>query len=244
MDVLLCLSTALATAPSADVLKEAWESVDAAHWVFRPEFDAADYARLAAGKVVKRRENLEGPDRVVGALWTAADRDDLWVALQDEDHFEVVSGYVDEDLPGSVFADRFLYQRISLPWPFADRQWVVRIRSNRDLLQRSNGRIWERSWEVSERRGASIEAPKAVWVEQNSGGWVVCRAGTGHLLLYTVRATIGGNIPDEAATQWALLTVSGMLHEIDERARLEVKPHYRAGHAPVERPDGSRIPTY
>lgn len=231
-------------APSVEELRAAWNRVDATVWNYQPALSAADLQRLAAGKPVKRRERLEGADRVVAALWSAATKEQVWLAVQDAKHFEVVNGYVDEDLAGSVFADRILYQRIDLPWPFSPRQWVVRVRNNRALLKASDNTIWERFWEVSDRRGASLEDPDAVWVEQTSGAWTLCDAGAGTLLVYSVRAAVGGNIPDEAGTQWALMTVGGMLAGVDERARTQVGPHYTTGHPTIDGADGVPIPLF
>ncbi|MCB9675283.1 MAG: hypothetical protein H6737_09215 [Alphaproteobacteria bacterium] len=208
----------------------------------RPTFDAKEWEKLAEGKTVRRRERLDGPDRVLAALWSPASRDQLWLAIQDEQHYEVVAGYADEDLPGSTFAKRTLYQRIDLPWPFAARQWVIELESNRDLLAASQGTIWERHWRISERRGASIEDPDAVWVPETTGGWTLVEIAGGNLVIYHTRASVGGNIPDEAGTQWALMTVSGMVEEMDRRARDEVDAHYLDGHAPIERPDGTFVP--
>ena len=174
--------------------------------------------------------------------WSPATRDQLWLAIQDEGHFEVVAGYVDEDLPGSTFAQRTLYQRISLPWPFAKRQWVVDIHSNRPLLEATSGAVWERTWKRSDRRGAAAEDPDAVWVPEIEGGWTLIEAGSGNLVLYHTRASVGGNIPEEAGTQWALMTIAGMVEDVDERAFEVVDAHYLNGHDPIERPDGSTIP--
>ncbi len=240
---MLLFSFALA-GPDAPSLREAWESVDASAWVYRPEFSDKEFARLAQGKVVKRRERLDGPDRVLAALWTPSKRDPLWVSIQDENHWVIVDGYVDEDLPGSTFHDRTLYQRIGLPWPFADRQWVIDVKSNRTLLTVSSDTIWERAWSLSTRRGATVEEPDAVWIDRNDGAWVLADAEGGTLLVYHVRATVGGNIPDEAATQWSLMTVSSMIEDVNSRATSEVPTHYNGNHALIERPDGSQIPVY
>ncbi|MEZ4319917.1 MAG: hypothetical protein R3F61_20570 [Myxococcota bacterium] len=230
-----------AAAPTADTLRAAWEALDHPSWVHRPEFDARDWERLASGHTVKRRERLDGPDRVLAARWTPATRDQYWLAIQDESHFEVVSGYVDEDLPGSTFAQRTLYQRIDLPWPFARRQWVIDLSSNRDLLAATNGTVWERTWKISDRRGASLEDADAVWVPETTGGWLLAGIDGGNLIVYHTRASVGGNIPDEAGTQWALMTVAGLVEENERRALAEVDTHYVAGHEPIERPDGTHI---
>lgn len=228
--------------PDAVALRAAWEELDHSAWVHRPLITDKEFSRLAEGRTVRRRERLDGPDRVLAVAWSPAPRDAIWLAIQDEQHFEVVNGYVDEDLPGSSFSQRTLYQRISLPWPFAARQWVVDIASNRELLEATSGQVWERAWSKSERRGAKAEDPEAVWVPEIEGGWTLVGMPAGNLIIYHTRASVGGNIPDEAGTQWALMTISGMVEEMDRRAREEVDAHYIQGHEPVERPDGTMIP--
>jgi hypothetical protein len=227
--------------PSAEELKAAYAALPADGWVHRPAFSDKEWSRLAADKTVRRRERLDGPDRVLGALWTEASHDQLWLAIQDEGCFETLEGYVDEDLPGSTFANRTLYQRIDLPWPFAARQWVVDIRSNRALLIASDGAVWERSWTQSDRRGAKAEDPDAVWVPETEGGWTLIGLAGGTLLVYHTRASPGGAIPEEAGTQWALMTVASVVEDADERARTVIDAHYVAGHAAIERPDGSIV---
>lgn len=242
--MLWCFLAAQASPPDPETLRVGWDALNYSEWIRRPEFSDREWARLAQGKTIKRRERVDGADRVLGALWTSARKDPLWVGIQDENHWVVVKGYVDEDLPGSTFQHRTLYQRIGLPWPFADRQWVVDVRSNQAVLKASNGSVWERTWTLSPRRGASVEDPDAVWVEQNEGGWVLVDLASGTLVVYYVRATVDGNIPDEAATQWALMTISGMLEEVDERSRDAIPTHYVDGHVLIERPDGSKVPLY
>lgn len=242
--LLLVVSLAHADPPVAAELRAAWEATRSSHWVHRPWFTERDWSRLAAGKVVRRRERLDGPDRVVAAIWSASPKDPLWLSVQDERHWVAIDGYVDDDLPGSTFAERTLYQRIGLPWPFSDRQWVIDLRNNKELLASSRGAVWERTWSLSSRRGSPHEDPSAVWVDYNDGGWILADIGTGTLLIYHVRATVDGSLPDEAATRWALMTVGGMLRQVDERATEVVPTHYVAGHAPVVRPDDTSIPYY
>ena len=66
-----------ASPPSADVLSRDWAELTTSHWTHRPTFSAKEWGRLADGKGIKRREKLEGADRVLGALWTDAPRDAL-----------------------------------------------------------------------------------------------------------------------------------------------------------------------
>ena len=220
-----------------------WETMLKEHGKYHFDWTEAELEQLAKGQVVKRRERLDGADRAIGAMWTGASLDELWVAVQDEEHEGVVKGLIDERLPGSTFQDKILYQRIDLPWPFADRQWVIRVVNNLPLLEKSGGKCWERTWDLTPERGARNESESAVWVTTNDGGWLAAEAAGGSLLVYHVRSVIGGNIPEDAATQWSMMTLGGMLKDIVSLS-YEVPTHYVAPHGTIQRPDASHIPLF
>ena len=63
------LSVALAAQPAAEQLEQAWESHRAdldAHARYPFRFDAEAWKQLAEGKVYRRRDKLDGTDRVLG----------------------------------------------------------------------------------------------------------------------------------------------------------------------------------
>lgn len=237
------LSVALGAQPAPEALEQAWEShrndLDAhARYPFR--FDPEAWKQLAEGKVYRRRDKLDGTDRVLGVVYVPASRDATWVGIQDP-HGSYVDGFTDEDLPGSTFDARVVYQRIALPWPLADRQWVILVKNNRALIEASGGAVWERSWDLSSERGAKAEKENAVWLPVNEGGWFAIEAEGGTLLGYHARTAIGGIVPDEMALRWSFSTVDGMLANLRERAAW-AKGHYDARHDPLRRPDGTPIP--
>ncbi len=242
----LLLGTALA-APDAAALKSAWEaalptmSAQARLPVSLPD---ASWARLASGQVARHKVALTGADRVVGAVWTDVPRDALWIAILDDQHFDMVEGLTEEQLPGTGPLTKLLYQRLDLPWPLQDRQWVIDIQSNTALYRASGQTVWERAWTLGDPTLAPSPDPDAVWSATNEGGWLLVDAAGGTLVLYHVRAEIGGNVPDEASTQWAWGTLQTLLEGTVQRARAAVPPHYDARHAPLYRPDGSPIPAF
>ncbi len=200
----------------------------------------AELERLAQGHFVKRRERQKGADRAIGAIWTAASMDEMWVAVQDEGHWGLVKGLVDERLPGSTFQHKILYQRLDMPWPFADRQWVIEVVNNQDLIAASGGKVWERTWSPSEKRGAAAEREEAVWVLTNDGGWLAADVAGGTLLVFHARTVIGGNVPEDAATSWSMMTLGGMLRDLVARS-YKMPDHYVGDHGPIRRPDGTPI---
>lgn len=166
----------------------------------------------------------------------------VWLATQDP-HGSYVAGMVNEELPGSTFHDRLLYQSLDLPWPLVTRQWVIRVKNNRALLDATGDAVWERTWDLSPARGAAAERPNAVWLDVNDGGWVFADAPGGTLLAYHVRSVIGGNVPDDVATRYVLGTLEGMLESLVSRSSWMVG-HYTAGHAPIVAPDDRPVPVF
>lgn len=237
--MLLFLATAWAT-PTPAALSAAWEAhrsdLDSLA-VYPVKWSAEEWDRVAKGKVARRRERLEGADRVIGMVWVDTDPSTTWVAVQDPHGPVTVSGMVHEELPGSTFQHRLLYQSIDLPWPLATRQWVIEVKNNLPLIAATQGAVWERTWGLSSQRGAQAEQGNAVWLPVNDGGWMFVDADGGTLLVYHVRSVIGGNVPDDFATRWAFGTLSGMLSGIRDRVPW-VKTHYVEGHEALQRPDG------
>lgn len=240
----LLLAPADAATPAE--VRSAWEEHRAAldrHAVWPLSFDDAFWSRVAAGQVGRRRDSLEGVDRVVGMILVPADRDHAWVAIQDP-HAGTVDGFVEEELPSSSFDRRVVYQRIGLPWPLQARQWVIEVKNNGALREATAGAVWERTWGLSSERGAAAEAANAVWLPSNDGAWLVVDAKDhGTLVGYHVRTSIGGVVPDEAATRWSYGTISKLLEDVRSRAVDGwVDGHYREPHRPVLRPDHTEVP--
>jgi hypothetical protein len=233
-----------AAAPGPDALKQAWEATAHDDWRNRPVFTDEEWAAIAEGEILCRRDKLDGVDRAVGAAWTSASIDALWVSINDP-HFEAdVDGYVSEELPGSTFNDRTLYQRIDLPWPFAARQWVVDVSNNRPLIAATDGAVWERTWSLTDARGAKNEQPDAVWIPVNEGGMALTRSGEGTLAVYHLRMSLGGNIPNGLVSAWSVSKLEKTLDEIRTRAETRVPAHYVGDHEPVEGADGEMVPVF
>lgn len=241
--MIVSLLAAAWAVPSAAELASAWEthrSALDAQAVYPLRWTTDEYERVARGKVARRRERLDGADRVLGMVWVPASKDAVWVATQDGHGADTVPGMVHEILPGSTDAQRFLYQSIDLPWPLASRQWVIEVVNNLPLIESTAGAVWERTWKPSDRRGAENELEHAVWLPVNDGGWMFVDAGDGTLLVYHARTVIGGNVPDELATRWSFSTLTGMLSGVRDRVPW-VLEHYVAGHEVFVRPDGQGV---
>ena len=237
------LFTAVAATPSAEVLRAAYEArrdlLDA-HAIYPFTFTDEEWQRIAEGKVARRRQRMTGTDRVLGVVWSPADLDTTWLAVQDP-HGKVIDGFVEEHLPGSTFEHKIVFQSIDLPWPLQSRQWVIEVVNNAALREASGGQVWERTWTLSDRRGASNELPKGIWLDVNEGGWFFCEAAGGTLVGYHARTVIGGIVPDEVATRWSFSTLGGMLERVVERTEW-IPGHYLGDHPAMLRPGSTPIP--
>lgn len=260
--LLLLTTTSPAASPEgadAEALVRAWAGWQEAlrrHGRYAVELDPADLRVVAQGDVARHRSQLDGIDRVVGATWSDLPRDALWVAILDDTCDQLISGLTERHLPPERPGQKILFQHVDLPWPFADRQWILDIRNNRELHAATGGQAWERAWTLADRqveRGAAVPQPApphptlpaadAVWTPLNEGGWLLLDAAGGTLLVYHARADVGGAIPDDAATRFALATLRGMMRHVVARAGV-IPTHYDAAHAPLERPDGTVVPPW
>jgi hypothetical protein len=198
---------------------------------------------MAKGEVARRRLPLEGADRVVGAMWTDLPRDAIWIAIQDDAHDKLVDNLRETRLPDTPSGHKRLYQHLDFPWPFTNRQWVIDIRDNPVLADATDGASWERTWDLADPALAPAPDPEGIWTPVNDGGWLLVTAGGGTIVVYHVRSVIGGAIPAEVVTRWAMGTLEQMLRHVEKRAQ-EIPGHYGADHTPIIRPDGSAIPPF
>lgn len=245
---------AAAATPDAQALIRdwtAWQPVLAERARIPVQLDDDDLVVIAAGDVARHRERLQGTDRAVGAAWTDLPRDAVWIAILDDTCDTIAEGLTERHLPPEAPHQKLLFQHIAAPWPFQDRQWLIDIRNNDGLFAATGGAVWERHWALAadqERLRAAVPDPAfptddALWTPVNEGGWMLLDAAGGTLVVYNARADIGGAIPDDLATRWALSTLRGMLGHVLDRAA-EIPGHYARAHPPIERPDGSVVPPW
>jgi hypothetical protein len=245
MFILLLVAAALAgtTVEALQADLDKWQSTLKQHATYQIDWSELELERLAAGEIVKRRSKMEGADRVFGAVWAPTPLRETWVAVQDEQHWPLVDGLVEERLSSSTFQNKILYQRIRAPWPFKDRQWIIHIVNNLPLLEASGHEVIERTWKLSGQRGAKLEVDDGIWIDVNDGGWFALEAGGGSLLVYHVRAVIGGSIPDDAAAQWTMITLGSMMRGLLDRSE-GMRAHYGSDHLPIRWPDGKDVPAF
>lgn len=246
MFFLTLIAAALAAPPSAAALQSAWnehKASMAAHGVHPLHPEREDFVAVANGKVAKRRIAEDGPDRAMGMLWTPVARPALWVAVLDDIHDTVVNSLQEQRLGRTEDGRKVLYQRLDLPWPAQDRQWVIEIWNNLALERDTNGAVWERPWDLGDPAQMPTPDDKALWLPMTNGSWLLLEVAGGTLMAYSARTTIGGAIPDELVTRWAMATLDEMMEHIVDRSK-SIPAHYDRNHDPVLGGDNQPIKAF
>ena len=214
-----------------------------------PPRSAGQLEAIAGGGVAKLRVREEGADRAVGLTWMPHPPDAIWLAIQDDKHSTMVKGLSELQLDGTRPGFKVLYQHLDLPFPFNDRHWVLHLWNNEALFSAGP---WERIWALDPRvEGALVDLPAdwrerhegALWTPVNEGGWWLFPGEGGTLVVYQVRTSIGGAVPEELVLRYAMSTLDEMMAHIDGRAA-EIPGHYDAAHFSILRPDGAPIPPW
>jgi hypothetical protein len=209
-----------------------------------PAPTATLFGQVASGKIGQAR--LAGAGVAAWGILPVG-RDLLWLTLTDDRLSEDVNALTELALEGSWSSPKLLYQRIDLPWPFADRHWVLRLANNRSLAELTGA--WERSWSVDEAslgsarsRTDTAQFDAATALEVNRGGWLLLPVDAGHTLgVYQAWTDLEGNIPAEAAESWARSSLAGLYAGLT-RHSAAVRERYGAGCSPQPGGDGQPIP--
>ena len=214
-----------------------------------PPLTDAHLDEIVAGEVVKLRVREAGTDRAVGLTWMTHPPDAIWLALQDDKHSPMLESLSELQLTGTRPGFKVLYQHLDLPFPFSDRHWVLHLWNNEALYAAG---LWERTWKLDPRvEGALVDLPEdwrarhsqATWTPVNEGGWWLLPSKGGTLVVYQVRTSIGGAVPEELVLRYAMSTLDEMMAHIDRRAA-EIPSHYDATHFSILRPDDAPIPPW
>lgn len=226
-----------------------------------PKLTAADWERVATGKPVKKRFNVEGSSVQVASITQALRLKplDLWLTFADVDHDEefmpdVAEAVALESRPDGTTVQ---YGYLDLPPLVSDRHWVVDFRPNPALYKVSEGKVWEWTYVLRpDARGriqAALNAGRiarltrkqvegAILVASSEGGWTLQPLSDGRTLVtYQVMSDIGGTVPDSIVTRLATGTLVDLLRVVAARAP-GIYGHYNAAHASVPGPDGAPVP--
>lgn len=202
-----------------------------------------DWSAVERGRVSVRR----GAATVAVGL-VRAPRAATWLAVTHDTPASRLRGLTERAVHGRWGASpKRIYQRIDLPWPVADRHWVIESRTNAALAARAPS-VWERAWTtVPEALPATRtgDPDTAAWdgataVPRNDGGWILVEAGPDRTLaVYRVAVELGGAVPTSAVAGWTASTLTEVYATLEADARA-LAAHGEAGC--VTQPGGDGIP--
>ena len=246
--LILALSSSLAVAapPSSEALRAAWSAQQPAvstNSNMRILLEDRDFDVIAKGGVAKHRIAVDGADLAMGASWLDVPIDQVWLAIQDSRHKPLSPNAKIFWLAGTTAEKRYIYGWLDLPAPFRDRQWVTAVTNNGALYEATDGATWERTWVVDDQTRTPQSDPNAMWMEINDGGWMLIPVDGGTLTVFSARAVVGGMIPDELATRWAMGRLDETMAKVGEIA-VEMPEHYRGEHQVVLRPNRVGVPRF
>ena len=218
-----------------------------------PAPTAADWLELANGNTVTHRSRTdhEAGNRVLAMRFIDQPPVSVWLAILDGKHAGLSVEYSEWTISATP-TSKVLYQHLDLPFPIANRHWILEAHSNGELYTKSGMTAWERSWALDARGEAALASlpasvreagASAIWTPKNRGGWLLLAVGWGTLAIYQLETDIGGWIPDDLVASYALSTLKTL---VDRTAALadRVAVHYTTGHNAIYAPDGTPVPPY
>lgn len=249
------VSSVAVAAPSVEQLADALSTCRGARHEL-PSLDPGQLQELREGHVVKlMHRRADAIDRAVGFVLVPAPRAHAWLASQDPD------GVVNDDVvewevapPDAGLA--LWYGHLDMPWPFTDRQWVVRSGDNHALRHASSNACWEHHWDqdlsavdqVRPRAGlrraiTRDDLERSVWMPVNQGSWFFVEVDSNHAIVsFASSVSIGGWVPERTALAFAKGQLRNMLTGVRDRATSGLANHYVRDHEIMAGPDGAFIP--
>jgi len=254
--LLLLLPTAALAAPAT--VSEALVECSAVYRWGLPTLDAEQLEKLDAGKVVRIREipdDPEQPQRVVGLVRSPVPRVHLWLAALLPE-FDTLEEFVDVRLNPGVYPARW-YELLTLPWPLRPRHWIIDTGDTTTAAAATADRCWEHYWDLvpmtqEQLRVVGLQAgidadklDKSVIPPVNHGAWVAITLPGGDTLFgYHVTAIVGGRIPEDLVTGYAMATLRKMVKDVEKRAPQAAQLYgvQRAEFEPLPGGDGKPLP--
>jgi hypothetical protein len=138
--------------------------------------------------------------------------------------------------------------------------WGVETHINPGLVAATDGRAWERWWDLREDHWDEVlslasngslggitrsDLDAASFTPTNEGMWFYDQLPDGRLLVGFAEATVvGGVIPTDVLTHFIVGSLDELIDGTFDRAANLVPQHYVAGHEPIEGGDGKALPYY
>ena len=207
-----------------------------------PELSASDLETLAAGQPVVRSKvptdtNTESDTSMMGVVgWQVvpAPRLLVWLATLSaagEGEKRVTAATLDRKSAGSFVR----YQHIDLPWPFADRHWVILSRKDREAAKRTNGKLWAHTWSLASNGEEMAQQAhgdglisglsertlaKSVYLPANRGTWTLIELEPDMTLVFAYfDADLGGVFPASVVRSFTARRLRSSLRSIRDISR-------------------------
>jgi len=225
-----------------------------------PALTESQRQALQEGKLVRIRvvPTREGQAyRGIGLKIIDQPRAQLWAGAVDE-HMSSKGTASEVEMPREGKGKRW-YQRLWLPWPFAQRHWVIDVQDTHSLAVATQGTAWEHYWVLSDNGPALAEALIAagkvegvtskaasgfVYTPVNQGAYFAIALSDRQTLWgFHASTIVGGNISDKMIANFTMMQLKGIFQDIEERG-LKSREHYVTGHAPIEGGDGAMLPVF
>jgi hypothetical protein len=201
-----------------------------------PPISQHDLERLDAGKLVRFRvapTPTDPKDRAIALRITTLPRAAVW----NLDHRRTLPGQVRPRRaadPQHRAGHAVWMGLLALPFPFDDRAWVVETHINPGLVAATDGRAWERWWDLREDHWDEVlslagngslagvtrpELEAAAFTPTNEGTWFYDELPDGRLLVGFAEATVvGGVIPTDVLTHFIVGSLDDLVDGTFDRA--------------------------
>jgi len=206
-----------------------------------PYLDSKQLQKLSRHQNVRVRKTLPSGrsekghrEEVVGYRIVEQPRDRVWLAALDPE-FQGSDLLTELRLEQNNRGSSLWFQHIALPWPIADRYWVIRLAKDLEINRSTQDFVWQHGWKLAEGgeqiardavasgRAGKLTTQKlegAVYVPLNRGAWILFSLDTTRtLLVYRVSADVGGSIPESWIATFAMAQLDGLLDKVTEHAK-------------------------
>lgn len=218
-----------------------------------PKLDLASLEKIQGGQTFWTERTLPKGERflLISGLVNATPAA-VWIAILDDAHNGLSERITEHQLAGSVPGKKRLYQHLKLPYPLADRHWVLNILTDITLYETTKGSVWRRAWVLDPLGEAVFESlnpqdkrliQDGVWTPKNQGEWLIFPVGEASLVIYRGLFDIGGRVPDrisKAVGSQSALDLFNQLQSLSD----QIPAHYNAQHEPILAPTGQHIPSW
>ncbi len=197
-----------------------------------------DRLKLQRGDVVSMRQTMQFEagvevQRVSAYVVVPAERTRVWVATlgSGERH---ASRLTEISISSDGEGGALWYQHLNLPWPFADRHWVIRTEKNLALAEETDDLVWEHRWalatnstdharellqSVGTNAISSSDFDRSLYLTINKGGWVMMPLAADHTLVCVyATAELGGRMPDGIVARMTRKQLEKSLGDLGRRA--------------------------